>query len=203
MSVDAIWRTLRAMNAPAPSSAPAADHPDTVLAFWFEELGPKDWWGKDAALDARIAGRFGALLARAARCELFAWRTTPRGRLAEVLVLDQFSRHVHRDTPGAFASDPLALALAQEAVARGDDQALTPTERVFLYLPYMHSESRVIQAESVRLYERNGLADNLDFARRHQAIVERFGRYPHRNEILGRASTPEETAFLGQPGSRF
>lgn len=179
------------------------DDPEVVLAFWFEELGPKDWWGKDAALDARIAERFGALLARAARCELHAWRATPRGRLAEVLVLDQFSRHVHRDAPGAFASDPLALALAQEAVARGDDQALTPTERVFLYLPYMHSESRMIQARSVALYERNGLADNLDFARRHKEIVDRFGRYPHRNAVLGRASTPEELAFLKEPGSRF
>jgi uncharacterized protein (DUF924 family) len=191
------------MNAPAPPYAPDADHPEAVLAFWFQELGPKDWWGKDAALDTRIAERFGALLARAARCELHLWRATPRGRLAEVLVLDQFSRHVHRDAPGAFASDPLALALAQEAVARGDDQALTPTERSFLYLPYMHSESQVIQAESVRLYERNGLADNLDFARRHQAIVERFGRYPHRNAVLGRPSTPEELAFLQEPGSRF
>lgn len=191
------------MNAPAPPIPPAADHPGIVLAFWFETLGPKDWWGKDAALDARIAGRFGALLARAARCELFDWRATPRGRLAEVLVLDQFSRHVHRDAPGAFASDPLALALAQETVARGDDQALTATERAFLYLPYMHSESRRIQAESVRLYERNGLEDNLDFARRHQAIVERFGRYPHRNAVLGRTSTPEELAFLEAPGSRF
>ena len=118
-------------------------------------------------------------------------------------MLDQFSRHVHRDAPGSFACDPLALALAQEAVARGDDRALTPIERVFLYLPYMHSESRLIQADSVMLYERNGLPDNLDFARRHQAIVERFGRYPHRNALLGRTSTPEELAFLEQPGSRF
>lgn len=182
---------------------PAAIDPESVLAFWFEELGPKDWWGKDDALDARIAKRFGELLAHASRCELQAWRATPRGRLAEVLVLDQFSRHVHRDAPGAFASDPLALALAQEAVARGDDQALTPIERVFLYLPYMHSESRAIQAESVALYARNGLEDNLDFARRHQAIVDRFGRYPHRNAVLGRESTPEEAAFLMEPGSRF
>ena len=179
------------------------DDPEVVLAFWFEELGPKDWWGKDTALDARIGQRFGELLARAARCELHAWRAAPWGRLAEVLVLDQFSRHVHRDTPGAFACDPLALALAQEAVARGDDRALTATERVFLYLPYMHSESRAIQAESVALYERNGLEDNLDFARRHQAIVERFGRYPHRNATLGRESTPEEAGFLKEPGSRF
>lgn len=191
------------MNTSAQQAARDADRPETVLAFWFETLGPKDWWGKDAALDARVAGRFGALLAQAACCELYDWRATPRGRLAEVLVLDQFSRHVHRDAPGAFASDPLALALAQEAVARGDDRALTAIERVFLYLPYMHSESRLIQVESVRLYERNGLEDNLDFARRHQEIVERFGRYPHRNAILGRRSTPEEIAFLEEPGSRF
>lgn len=176
---------------------------ERILHFWFEELTPKDWWAKDPKLDALIAQRFGGLLARAAKCELFAWRASPRGRLAEVIVLDQFSRNIHRDTPAAFACDPLALALAQEAVARGDDQALPPVQRAFLYLPFMHSESPEIQRISVALYEQNGLEDNLDFARRHQAIIERFGRYPHRNEILGRASTAEEIAFLKEPGSRF
>lgn len=176
---------------------------EAILKFWFEELSPKDWWGKDESLDALIAGRHAGLLADAARCELFEWRADPRGRLAEVIVLDQFSRHVHRDRPLAFASDPLALALAQEAVARGEDDALTPLERVFLYLPYMHSESRRIQQVSVALYDRNGLPDNLDYAQRHKAIIDRFGRYPHRNEILGRASTDEEIAFLNEPGSRF
>lgn len=174
-----------------------------VLDFWFGALTPKQWWSKDPVLDRAIAERFGALLERAARCELHAWRRTPHGRLAEVIVLDQFPRNIHRDTPGAFACDPLALALAQEAVARGDDAALSPTERVFLYLPYMHSESAAIQALSVALYERNGLVDNLDFAQRHKAIIDRFGRYPHRNEILGRPSTTEELAFLKEPGSRF
>lgn len=176
---------------------------EDILRFWFEALEPKQWWSKDAALDALIAECYAPLLASAARCELHAWRATPRGRLAEVIVLDQFPRQIHRDTPQAFACDPLALALAQEAVARGDDAALTPIERVFLYLPYMHSESAAIQQVSVALYERNGLPDNLDFARRHKAIVDRFGRYPHRNAILGRASTPEEIAFLAEPGSRF
>ncbi|MCM5569867.1 DUF924 domain-containing protein [Burkholderiaceae bacterium FT117] len=176
---------------------------EDVLRFWFEELTPKQWWSKDEALDALIAARYSGLLASASRCELYEWRATPRGRLAEVIVLDQFPRQIHRDTPLAFACDPLALALAQEAVARGDDGALTPVERVFLYLPYMHSESAAIQKVSVELYRNNGLADNLDFALRHQAIVDRFGRYPHRNEILGRESTLEEIAFLKEPGSRF
>jgi uncharacterized protein (DUF924 family) len=174
-----------------------------VIDFWFGTLTPKQWWARDPELDRTIAGRFGSLLERAARCELHTWRRTPHGRLAEVIVLDQFPRNIHRDTPKAFAFDPLALALAQETVARGDDAALMPIERVFLYLPYMHSESATIQELSVKLYQRNGLADNLDFAHRHKAIIDRFGRYPHRNESLGRCSTPEELAFLQEPGSRF
>ncbi|RPH67114.1 MAG: DUF924 domain-containing protein [Burkholderiales bacterium] len=176
---------------------------EDVLKFWFDELTPTQWWGKDEELDALIADRYAGLLASASQCELFGWRTSPRGRLAEIIVLDQFSRHIHRGRPLAFARDPLALALAQEAVARGDDDALTPVARVFLYLPYMHSESPRIQQVSVALYTKNGLPDNLEFALKHQAIVGRFGRYPHRNEILGRQSTPEETAFLSEPGSGF
>lgn len=176
---------------------------ERILAFWFEELTPKQWWGKDEKLDALVAERYGELLASASRCELFEWRASPRGRLAEILVLDQFSRHIHRDGPLAFASDPLALALAQEAIERKADEALAATERVFLYLPFMHSESPKIQQVSVALYEKNGLPDNLDFALKHKAIIDRFGRYPHRNEILGRASTSQEIAFLAEPGSRF
>lgn len=177
--------------------------PEDVLQFWFGELTAADWWRKDPGLDRRITQRFGATLVAAARCELYAWRDSARGRLAEVIVLDQFSRNVHRDSAAAFANDGLALALAQEAVARGCDRELPVPQRAFLYLPYMHSESAAIQQVSVALYERNGLPDNLDFARRHKAIVDRFGRYPHRNAILGRASTPEEIAFLREPGSRF
>jgi uncharacterized protein (DUF924 family) len=176
---------------------------DDVLQFWFGELTPDDWWRKDPALDRRIAGRFGSTLAAAARCELCAWRGSARGRLAEVIVLDQFSRNIHRDTAAAFANDALALALAQEAVARGCDLELSSTERAFLYLPWMHSESPLIHEEALRLYSAPGLEQNLDFERRHKAIIDRFGRYPHRNAILGRASTPEELGFLAQPGSSF
>ena len=176
---------------------------DDVLQFWFGGLTPADWWRKDPDLDRRIADRFGTALAAAARCELVAWRASALGRLAEVIVLDQFSRNIHRDTAAAFANDALALALAQEAVARGCDLELSPAERAFLYLPWMHSESPLIHEEALRLYAAPGLEQNLDFERRHKAIIDRFGRYPHRNAILGRASTPEELEFLAQPGSSF
>jgi len=176
---------------------------EQVLAFWFEELKPADWWRADPAIDQLIADRFAGLHQSASQAELHAWRAQPRGRLAEVIVLDQFSRNIHRNTPLAFASDPMALALAQEAVAAGADQGFTQMERVFLYMPYMHSESRVIHVEAERLFRLNGKADNHDFELRHKAIIDRFGRYPHRNAILGRASTGEELAFLEQPGSRF
>lgn len=174
-----------------------------ILDFWFQELEPSYWWKKDAELDRQIGRRFGALLNSAAACELYAWRTSPEGRLAEVILLDQFSRNIHRDTPGAFANDPLALALAQEAVAVEADQALAPTMRNFLYMPYMHSESAVIHSEAVRLFAASGVASQIDFEQRHKAIIDRFGRYPHRNAILGRESTPEEIEFLQQPGSGF
>jgi len=177
--------------------------PGQVLHYWFDELTEADWWRKDDALDRRIAGRFGATLEAAARCELYTWRTTDRGRLAEVLVLDQFSRNVHRGTAAAFVNDPLALALAQEAVARGCDREFAPRERAFLYLPWMHSESRAIHEEALRLFASPGLEHNLEFERKHKAIIDRFGRYPHRNAVLGRTSTPEELAFLREPGSSF
>ena len=177
--------------------------PEDVLQFWFGELTASDWWRKDPGLDQRIAARFGTTLAAAARCEFFAWRDSARGRLAEVIVLDQFSRNVHRDSAAAFANDSLALALAQEAVARGCDRELPVPQRAFLYLPYMHSESPLIHEQALRLYAVAGLEQNLDFERRHKAIIDRFGRYPHRNRLLGRASTDEELAFLQEPGSSF
>ena len=118
-------------------------------------------------------------------------------------MLDQFSRNMFRDTPAAFAADPQALTLAQEAVALKLDAFLNDVERVFMYLPYMHSESPVVHQEALRLFEALGRKDNLDFELRHKAIIDRFGRYPHRNAILGRHSTPEEEAFLQQPGSSF
>ncbi|MGQ7244629.1 DUF924 family protein [Salinicola sp. V024] len=178
-------------------------HPQQVLDFWFEELTPKDWFRKDTDLDRTIAERFGDTLAAAARCECWPWRETPSGRLAEILVLDQFSRNVHRDTPQAFAQDPLALALAQEAIAAGDDARLPTQQRIFVYMPFMHSESLVIHAQAAMLFDQPGMEEQVRFERRHREIIERFGRYPHRNAILRRASTPDETEFLSQPGSAF
>ncbi len=177
--------------------------PETILAFWFEELTPRDWWSKDAGLDARIAARFGRVLTAARAGELAHWREPARGRLAEILVLDQFPRNVFRDRAEAFASDGMALVLAQEAVRLGVDRELPPTQRAFLYLPYMHSESLRVHDEALRLFDQPGLEENLRFEHAHRAIIARFGRYPHRNEILGRPSTAEELAFLREPGSSF
>lgn len=178
-------------------------HPQTVLDFWFTELTHKQHFAKDAGLDDTIRTRFGATLEAAARCELFAWRATPEGRLAEILVLDQFSRNVYRDTPRAFAQDPLALALAQELVASGQDRNLPLAQRSFADMPYMHSESALVHAQAVLLFDQPGMEDTLRFELRHKAIIDRFGRYPHRNALLGRESTPEELAFLSEPGSGF
>ncbi|MFZ4537218.1 DUF924 family protein [Propionivibrio sp.] len=180
-----------------------ADTPDTVLGFWFEEIAPRQWWARSDDLDRVIASRFGALLAVAARCELYCWRASGAGRLAEIIVLDQFSRNVHRDQPQAFACDPMALVLAQEAVAGHADNEFDAVRGAFLYMPYMHSESAVIHRVAAALFGAPGMEQNLDFELRHKAIIDRFGRYPHRNEILGRISTPEEIEFLKTPGSSF
>ena len=176
---------------------------DTVLAFWFQETQPAQWWKVDPAFDARVRERFGALHEQARRCELFGWRATPAGRLAEVIVLDQFARNIHRGTTLAFAADPLALALAQEAVAAGADLALPVEQRAFFYLPYMHSESAAIHAVAEPLMQARAPQHTHDFELKHKAIIDRFGRYPHRNAILGRPSNAEELAFLQQPGSSF
>lgn len=174
-----------------------------LLDFWFQEIQPAQWWKVDPAFDDQVRHRFGALHEQARRCELFAWRATPEGRLAEVIALDQFARNIHRGTPQAFSADPLALALAQEAVAAGDDLKLAPERRAFFYMPYMHSESPVIHAMAEPLMKARAPQGTYDFELRHKAIVDRFGRYPHRNVILGRASTAEELEFLKQPGSSF
>ncbi len=175
----------------------------TVLQFWFQEIEPSQWWRVDLDFDQMIQTRFGELHSRAARAELFDWRLTPAGRLAEIIVLDQFSRNIFRGDSRAFAADPLALALAQEAVATGADRALSPQERAFLYMPYMHSESQVIHAVAECLFRENTAKENHHFELRHKAIIDRFGRYPHRNAALGRQSTQEEIDFLAEPGSRF
>jgi len=175
----------------------------TVLDFWFNQLTPAQWFKKDTELDRQITERFSGLLMQASQCELFLWRGEPKGRLAEIIVLDQFSRNIFRDDARAFAQDPMALALAQEAVAQGLDKELSVTERPFLYMPYMHSESLAVHQEAVRLFKQEGLEHNYDFELKHLEIIKQFGRYPHRNCILGRESTEEEKAFLQLPGSSF
>lgn len=174
-----------------------------ILNFWFEDTSPDQWWTVDTNFDELIRQRFLPTLEQAKSGELFTWRKEPKGRLAEVIVLDQFSRNIYRGNPLAFAQDGLALVLAQEAILAGADKALSPIERSFLYLPFMHSESKLIHEWAERLYKDNGLAENYDFELRHKVIIDRFGRYPHRNAILGRESTPEEIEFLKQPGSSF
>lgn len=173
---------------------------EDVLTFWFAD--PDRAWRKDPAFDEEIRRRFGDLHAAVVRGEHEAWRTTPRGALAYVIVLDQFSRNLYRGDPRAFAADAQARAAAAEAVAAGHDQALTTAERGFLYMPFMHSEALADQDRAVALFRPLGGA-SLEFAERHRDIVARFGRFPHRNAVLGRASTPEEAAFLTQPGSSF
>ena len=176
---------------------------ESVIEFWFEELEPEMWWRKSDDLDISIKQRFGKLRDCAAKGELFEWRKTAKGALAEVILLDQFSRNIHRDTHRAFECDPLALALSQFAVSTGADQDLSVNERNFLYMPYMHSESKLIHEEALRLFTELGSPTNLEFEIKHKVIVDRFGRYPHRNEVLGRESTAEEIDFLKQDGSRF
>jgi uncharacterized protein (DUF924 family) len=177
--------------------------PAHILTFWFEEITPAQWWAKSDAFDAMVTQRFGAVHRAAGLCELSAWRATPEGRLAEILVLDQFSRNIHRGSPLSFAHDPLALGLAQTAVAVGADQALPAAQRVFVYMPYMHSESPLVHVDALALFTELGAQRQIDFELRHKAIVDRFGRYPHRNELLGRVSTDDELAFLQTPGSSF
>ena len=176
---------------------------EEIINFWFVETPPKNWFVKDTDFDQLITDRFSKLHAEANANELFAWRDTPPGCLAEIIILDQFSRNIYRDNPQAFASDPLALCIAQYAVAAGFDKQLPVEQRSFIYMPYMHSESLLIHDIAVELFSQPGMENNLDFEIQHQNIIKRLGRYPHRNKILGRKSSPEEEEFLTQPGSGF
>lgn len=185
------------MEKPLPEDAKA------ILQFWFEEITPKHWWQKDTAFDDSIRERFLSTLLAAAHGELWHWRQHPEGRLAEIIVLDQFSRNIYRAKAEAFAQDGIALVLAQEAVAVGTLPKLTQQQRPFLLMPYMHSESALIHTQAEILFNQPGLEDNYRFELRHKSIIDRFGRYPHRNSVLGRQSTPEEWAFLQEPGSSF
>ncbi len=177
--------------------------PQQVLNFWFEQSTPAQWFEKDERFDQQIQQQFGKWHAHVAAAEAYAWRSSSEGRLAEIIVLDQFSRNLYRDQAAAFACDPMALVLAQEAIAQGADQQLSPVQRSFLYMPFMHSESRLIHEKALDLFTQLGIENNLKFEKLHKAIIDRFGRYPHRNAVLGRTSTPEELEFLKQPNSSF
>lgn len=174
---------------------------EEVLTFWFEEIEPEQQFKKDLEFDQLIRDRFGATHLAASKCELYRWRERTDGRLAEIIVLDQFSRNMFRDQPEAFASDPLALALAQEAIAVGADKEIAKDRLSFLYMPFMHSESAKIHEVAMKLFE--PFERNYEYEIKHKAIIDRFGRYPHRNECLGRVSTKEELEFLEGPDSSF
>jgi uncharacterized protein (DUF924 family) len=187
-----------------------ATTPADVLEFWFgrpPRAARAEWFRKDPDFDAAIRGRFGAAVESALGGAFEEWTTTPHGTLARVILLDQFTRNIYRDTPGAFAGDAQALADASAAVDAGFDRELDRFERWFLYLPFEHAEDWSAQQRSLELFGR--LADEtgdrspLGWAEQHAEVIRRFGRYPHRNVILGRPSTPEELAFLAQPGSSF
>jgi uncharacterized protein (DUF924 family) len=165
-----------------------------VLQFWFTELKPRQWFVKDEQLDALIRERFLSVYEHVRQGLFDDKKPSARETLAAVIVLDQFPRNMFRGTPQAFATDAQALAMAQSAIARGEDRELPKKRRVFLYMPFQHSEDRAVQARSIELF--TALGENLGYARRHQEVIERFGRFPHRNAILGRASTPEEREFL-------
>lgn len=196
---------------------------EEILSYWFGPGGGDGWtfseerlqlwFGKSAEVDEEIRARFGGDLDAAIRGELDDWTATPRGRLALLILLDQFSRHVFRGSPKAFAQDPKAQGIVLEGLERGDHRAIRPMERSFFYLPLEHAEDLALQERSVQLFRE--LADEspqpmrerylsfLDYAERHEVIIRRFGRFPHRNLVLGRESTEEEEAFLLEPGSSF
>ena len=192
--------------------------PEDVLEFWFGALDASGkppaersarWWRKDPAFDEVVVRTFGGDIERAARGELDDWKQSPRGRLALVILLDQFSRNAYRDTPKAFSNDARAFSIVQEGIELGHDRQLRDVERSFFYMPFMHTEDRAVQERGVEVFvraneERAGaFEEGVKFAMLHRDIVQRFGRFPHRNAILGRESTPEELEFLKQPGSSF
>ncbi|HWP46085.1 MAG TPA: DUF924 family protein [Candidatus Limnocylindrales bacterium] len=197
-----------------------ANRIEEILHFWFGDLQTinleerlKLWFGGEEETDRLIRDKFEPDLLQAISGELAHWEETPRGTLALIILLDQFSRNIYRNTPRAFAQDEMALGICLRGMDRGKDLALDLLERVFFYLPMEHAEDLEIQRKSVKAFEslvkaappnmKNPFESFLDYAIRHYAIIEKFGRFPHRNEILGRASTPEELEFLTQPGSSF
>jgi uncharacterized protein (DUF924 family) len=182
--------------------APPVDWQDQVLRFWFEELSANDWFGgAKPDIDAAVRGCFGSLYDVLAVDVPDA--TSGKGALAAIIVLDQFPRNMFRGSSRAFATDAMALAISEAAIAAGLDQDLTQVERQFLYMPYQHSEDLAVQQCSIELFDSLGDPDTLDFARLHREVIERFGRFPHRNAILGRTSTVDEQTYLAEPGSGF
>ncbi|HEV7344370.1 MAG TPA: DUF924 family protein [Devosia sp.] len=175
--------------------------PEDVIRFWFDEHGMDDWFGGKPEFDAALAAEFKETHEAVSRGEAWQWRRTPEGRLAEIMVLDQFSRQLHRGEAAAFAQDKMALALAQEAIAAGADQQLPSERRMFLFMPFQHAESLVIQEEGVRHFEQFG-EDMLKYMTDHRDTIARFGRFPFRNEALGRESTEEEQAYMAEQGDR-
>jgi len=176
---------------------------EDVIRFWFVDHGSDDWFSSSAAFDAELTAAFADTHAAVALGEAWSWRESPEGRLAEILVLDQFSRQLFRGSARAFASDSMALALAQEAVAGGHDKALDPQKRMFLYMPYMHSESLVVHEEALRLFTDLDNENILKFEIAHADCLRRFGRYPRRNVALGRESTTEEKAYIADGDGMF
>ncbi len=174
---------------------------EEVLNFWFAGLMPEQWFAKSDGLDREIGERFEPLRREVLGSKAAGWRDDPRPLLAAVILLDQFSRNIHRGTAEAFAADPLAQELASLAVERGWDREMTPEQRQFLYLPFEHAENRELQAVSLSCFEALGLEAPLEYARQHAEVIARYGRYPSRNAALGRTSTPEEEAYLSQPNA--
>lgn len=178
----------------------AATKPEDMLEFW-RDAGPKKWFAKDDGFDAACVLRFEALWEAGAAGWLAAWEERADSALALVLLLDQMPRNMFRNTPKVYASDPQARGVASRAIARGFDRAIGEELRPFLYLPFSHSEDLADQDRALKLYEGLDDAEQLKWARRHHGIVARFGRFPHRNAVLGRASTPEEIAWLAEDGA--
>lgn len=176
-------------------------HARAVLDFWFDTVPPEKRFARDDKLDAEITRRFARLRDEVLATDAAGWRDGPDRILAAIILLDQFSRNIHRGSGQAFAADPLALSLTHAAIALGWDATFAPDRRAFLYMPLMHAEDVAVQEESVARFTQLGEAENLAFARDHKAVIDRFGRFPSRNAALGRISTPEEEAYLSQPSA--
>jgi uncharacterized protein (DUF924 family) len=182
-------------------SRPTAAAAEAILHFWFEESKPYQWFRRDHAFDRTIKSRFGALHEAAIAGKLDVWRAHSRHSLSLIILLDQFSRNIYRDDPRAFAQDAQALDVAREAIRRRFDKLYDARERAFFYMPFMHSEDMGVQEECVALFKSQLPSTmNVPYAIEHRDIVKRFGRFPHRNQIFARASTPEEVAFLKAGG---